>query len=693
MHDPDQDEKQEERVRDFAGRKHLESRYHSLFELAPDGIVITNMSGVISSVNSAALRLSGYSKDELVGEHFSKLLYVMERDIPRFFKLLFNSSQQGVPKPFAIRISRRDGTLIWAEAHIGFLDEGSSGKDIQIILRDITDRKRNEEEILFKNTLLEAQHETSLDGILVVDREGKVILFNKRFGEMWGIPQEILNTRSRIQYLWHRLSQIREPKGFMKKVEYLYEHEDERSRDEIELKNGRIFDRYSSPLIDSTGEYHGRIWFFRDITERKMYEEKLKALHRHSVELGEAETIDEVAESTLSIIEETLGFKYLGFGVVEGGFLRFKYTRGVTAVSELSLEGPGLTVRSVKMGETQLVHNTRTDKDYISRRFKGEPESLSELDVPVIIGGEVVAVINIENEKINAFTEEDKRLLETLAQHVASAIAIIRQRDSLQKYLEELERSNRELDDYTYVVSHDLKAPLRSITAFSNFLLEDYLDKLDETGQGHLERIKAASTRMDRLIKDLLTLSRVGRKYMEKELVDLNGLIKDIESDFETQLIESGAEILVSKLPEVWTQRVWMRQLLSNLIGNGLKFNNSPTPIVELGCMEREGDYLFSVKDNGIGVREEDQQRLFKLFQRFHTQEEYEGTGAGLAICKKIVETFGGEIWVESKPGEGSTFYFTYKKEKSSDTEMRVSQPQIVHGDVQVQEEPQIPLE
>lgn len=295
--------------------------------------------------------------------------------------------------------------------------------------------------------------------------------------------------------------------------------------------------------------------------------------------------------------------------------------------------------------------------------------------------GDIVGILGI----LNDFTEF-KRVLElrgSVREH-EDLIEIARLRgltyytENLEKMVEartrqlsaqmhELERSNIELDEYTFVVSHDLKAPLRTITAFSEFLLEDYMDKLDETGQGYLNRIINASTRMDRLINDLLTLSRIGRKYTETELVDLNELVEEAESDFEAQIRKRGAEILVGELPKVRTQRVWMRQLLSNLIDNGLKFNVSTTPRVEVGCEELRDCYLFSVRDNGIGIKEEDQERLFKLFQRLHTQEEYPGTGTGLAICKKIVMSFGGKIWLESHQGGGSTFYFRYPKKKAGD--------------------------
>ena len=232
--------------------------------------------------------------------------------------------------------------------------------------------------------------------------------------------------------------------------------------------------------------------------------------------------------------------------------------------------------------------------------------------------------------------------------------------EELKKHMKELKRANRDLEDFTSTVSHDLKAPLRSIQGYSMLLLEDYADKLDETGRDYLNKVKEAVERMVTLIEDLLKLSRVGRKFTEVEKVDLNELMEEIKSDLSARIEERGGEVVVAgKLPTLSTQRVWMKELFMNLIDNGLKFNKSEKPRVEVSSEEREGDYLFTVKDNGIGIEEQYHAHIFKLFERVPAPYEYEGTGAGLAICKKIVEELGGSIWVESKSGEGSAFSFT----------------------------------
>jgi len=227
---------------------------------------------------------------------------------------------------------------------------------------------------------------------------------------------------------------------------------------------------------------------------------------------------------------------------------------------------------------------------------------------------------------------------------------------------ERLQQSNDDLENYTYAVSHDLKAPLRAIRSFSTFLMEDYGNRLDEVGQDYLKRIADASSHMDHLIEDLLLLSRVGRKFMKVEKVNLNQLSSEIEADLKPLIKVHNAEVVFNELPTIFVQRTWMKQILMNLIDNGLKFNKSKTPRVEVLYEERKKDYLFKVRDNGVGIERKYFERIFRLFERLHTEDEYEGTGAGLAICKRIVEHWGGKIWVESTPNKGSTFLFTVPK-------------------------------
>ena len=233
--------------------------------------------------------------------------------------------------------------------------------------------------------------------------------------------------------------------------------------------------------------------------------------------------------------------------------------------------------------------------------------------------------------------------------------------EDLMKLASELKRSNEDLESYSYAVSHDLKTPLRTVRSFVSFLIEDYGEKLDKTGVDYLTRMKAAVTHMDNLIEDVLTLSRVGRKISDLEAIDTKKLFQEILLEIK----ETGSKAKISipkELPIIQTQNAWIRPLFHNLINNGIKYNKSKLPTVKIEYQSSVGEHLFSVVDNGIGIEKKYFEKIFSLFERLHSRSDFEGTGAGLAICKKIVDNMGGKIWVESTLGEGSSFFVSLPK-------------------------------
>lgn len=227
---------------------------------------------------------------------------------------------------------------------------------------------------------------------------------------------------------------------------------------------------------------------------------------------------------------------------------------------------------------------------------------------------------------------------------------------------EELSRKNKELDEFTYVVSHDLQEPLRTLIAFSDFLMKDHGDRLDESGKEYVRYLVDASRRLRSLIQDLLSLSRAGKVTGDFAPVAVGEVAEIVRADFAELIRTRNAEIRIADdLPTVWGDRDRIGQLVGNLIANGLKYNRSETPTVEVGRFEASpgcaNEATFFVRDNGIGIDPKFHAKIFQLFRRLHTREEYEGTGAGLAICHKIVQAHGGRIWVESQPGQGATFF------------------------------------
>lgn len=235
----------------------------------------------------------------------------------------------------------------------------------------------------------------------------------------------------------------------------------------------------------------------------------------------------------------------------------------------------------------------------------------------------------------------------------------------LQKKL--LEEKIKEMDDFLHVVSHDLKEPLRGINAYAGFLLEDYSERLDEEGKRYLNALRSSTLRMHHLIRDLLTLASVTRKGSARTEVDLAEVLEEVLRDLEFSIQQKRAEIRInSTLPTVYCDPTQMLEVFKNLLSNAIKFNEATPPVVEVTAWEEGEVHRVSIKDNGIGIDSRYLEQIFRLFERLHRQEEFEGTGAGLAICKKMVEGNGGKIWVESEPKEGSTFFFTLPKRAES---------------------------
>lgn len=229
-------------------------------------------------------------------------------------------------------------------------------------------------------------------------------------------------------------------------------------------------------------------------------------------------------------------------------------------------------------------------------------------------------------------------------------------------YQKELERSNNELSDFTHTASHDLKAPVRRIIAYCEMLAEDAGVKLSDEEKGMLERMKLNATRMQSLINDLLMFSLIRTEKEQPQKLNINKLIDDICEEMKENIYESSGQITRGNLPELDVYPVRIKQLFTNLFSNALKYRSSESPVIHVSCKHSdEKEMLFCVEDNGLGIAEEFHKDIFKDFKRLHNQEDIEGTGLGLPICKKIVTKHGGDIWVESESGKGSKFFFTIK--------------------------------
>ena len=292
--------------------------------------------------------------------------------------------------------------------------------------------------------------------------------------------------------------------------------------------------------------------------------------------------------------------------------------------------------------------------DIIWRTATGE--RLDVVEIPILhISGDIRTVLW---NSATLFTPDGKTVLATIAQG-QDITDRKKAEDALQEYAANLKQSNEDLERFAYVASHDLREPLRMVTSFSQLLEKNYKGRLDADADEFIGYIVEGGRKMDALVNDLLEFSRITSRGKPFEPTDMNAVLSEVLKSLSVTIRENKVEIEAGMLPIVSVDRSQMALVFQNLVANAIKFREASAPVVAIDATRVRNEWVLSVRDNGIGIDPEYHEKIFELFQRLHSRDEYPGTGIGLAICKRIVERHGGRIWVESQPGEGSTFFFT----------------------------------
>lgn len=319
---------------------------------------------------------------------------------------------------------------------------------------------------------------------------------------------------------------------------------------------------------------------------------------------------------------------------------------GVAALLQRVVSLPILSLAGIARGISN-------EHDYSQRAVK---ETSDEIGALVDGFNEMLTQIQARDGALTQAQAELEKRVRELQREIAE-----RQRaeQGLAAKTVELQRSNAELEQFAYVASHDLQEPLRMITSYTQLLAKRYHDKLDETAAEFIGYAVDGAKRMQGLINDLLAYSRVGTKGKPFALAQCDKILMDTIASLKVAIEESGAKVCHESLPTVIADEVQLGQLFQNLIGNGIKYRREGPLEIHVACKPEGSHWLFSVRDNGIGIEPQYHERIFTIFQRLHAKEQYPGSGIGLAICRKIVERHGGKIWVESELGKGATFYFT----------------------------------
>lgn len=390
-------------------------------------------------------------------------------------------------------------------------------------------------------------------------------------------------------------------------------------------------------------------------------------------ELPKVESHDELGELSLYFSEMAKKLKQLKVAQDKIAGLAAIVESSTDAVIGKTLEG---IIVSWNPGAEALYGYTSGEAIGRSISFLSPPERPDE--IPVILEkirhGETIAAYDalcmkkdgtLVNVSITIFPVKDSTGSIVGSSIIARDITERKKfEERIKQYSMELEQSNRELDIFASIVAHDLSAPLRSVSGFASLLKKRFKENLDADADQYISYIVEGASRMQHLINDLLQYARVGTRGQPSAPLDMNVIIKKTLANLTFEIQESMTVITVDPLPTVSADSTQLIQLFQNLIGNAIKYCDN-TPRIHISAERKNEEWLFRISDNGIGIDPQQFDRIFQIFQRLHGIDEYSGTGIGLATCKKIVERLGGRIWVDSKPGEGSTFFFTIPCSKS----------------------------
>jgi PAS domain S-box-containing protein len=488
--------------------------------------------------------------------------------------------------------------------------------------------KRAEQKVLDASFYSRSLIEASLDPLVTISSEGKITDVNKATEDVTGHSrQELIGSDFSNYFTEPEEARAGYRKVFTEGLVKDYPLA-------IRHKSGRITDvLYNASVYrNPQGEIQGVFAAARDITERKVAEEKIRAASLYARSLIEA-SLDPLV--TIS---------------PEGK---------ITDVNQATEEVTGYS-------REQLVESDFSD-------YFTEPEKARAGYKQVFTDGFVKdypLAIRSQSGKITdvLYNATVYRDADGNVQGVFAAARDVTERNAieneLRQTLEKLKQSNAELEQFAYVASHDLQEPLRMVASYVQLLQRRYKGKLDSDADEFIAYAVDGANRMRGLIDDLLTYSRVSRLGKPFEPTNLESTMQIVLSNLQVSISETNATVTHDKLPLVVADSGQMVQLLQNLIGNAIKFHRKEPPRVHVSAKAQGGEYLFSVSDNGIGIDSQYFDRLFKIFQRLHTKEEYPGSGIGLVICKRIVERHGGRIWFESQVGKGSTIYFTLNKKR-----------------------------
>ena len=762
-----------------------EEKYRTLFECAPEGILISNAEGYFSDSNTAICKMLGLTHKELIGLHISNILIPDEiKDIEPALEAIRLTNQYSRVSQF----KRKDASIFSAEVSVTTMPDGNllalvkditERKELQTALLkektqlkaiidnipvmitmydpdinllflnneferkldistkeaekqdimelfypdekirkqvadfmikapnewkefpitsksgeivnsewtniklkngvqigigiDITEKKKNQEELNKTKEVLLSTLENMTDGFVSLDLNWNYNYVNKKAGEIFGrTPQNLVNKN-----IWKEF-----PEGIDQPFHKNYYKA-------LETQKPIIFEDYYAPwnqwfenrIIPSK---NGLAIFFQNITERKISEKKLieynnrlKILHSIDSAILNATSSKQICDDVLVELKKVVPFGHASVAEYYKNTDSFKFINVNTIVPDVKIPTDFVPASQFDFinkeilfkGENQIIEDLRNNKIKSKNVNKIVENGLNSLIMfPLISENKMVGTLSVFSDSMDLFTDNNIQIIREISNQLAIVIQQNALKNEVLEYTEDLEEkisertsqlefSNNQLKDFAQIVSHDLKAPLRAISQLSYWVSEDYSDKIDTQGQEHLAMLISRVKRMDDLIEGVLQYSRAGIAREKEVPINLETIVNGVVTSLNPP--NNFTITIENSLPQILGDPTRFGQLFQNLINNSIKFNDKPKGIITIGCKEVKGYWQFYVSDNGPGIEEKYFERIFQIFQRLESRDNQEGTGVGLTLVKRILQIYGGKIWIESTIGKGTTFYFT----------------------------------
>lgn len=705
-------------MRDITESKQADERFRQAVESAPNGMVMIDARGQIVLVNTQTERLFGYRRDELLGQPVELL-------VPERFRGQHPDHRVGFfarPQVRSIGIGRdlygrrRDGSEFPVEIGLNPIKIDDRLLVLSAVV-DITERKSAEATLRASEARLAAVIENMTEGVVMSDLDGRLVHWNRAALEMHGFASAEGSRRSLSEFV--NDFELATLQGAVVSIEEwplsrLLRGEPLRDYQLRVRRRDRHWERilsYGGALVQNVVGRRIAFCTMTDITDRKQteesiagYNQRLNILHQIDQALIGGTSPAEIAAGALPPLRDLLGARRVVVNLLD---LAKGEVEWLAATGRRRLHiGPGVRYTTEFMGDVDALR-------------RGEPQEIDvhtlppgpEVDallasgvhcyavVPMLAKGELIGAISFGGTA-TPFSPEQYGIVREVGTQIAIAITQARLHERVQHQAEELEIrvrqrtqeleaahvalqtsnaelvelaaeltvANKELDAFTYSVSHDLRAPLRAIDGFSRILLEDYAAILPAEANSYLHDVRASTQHMGRLVDDLLALSRLSRQPVRRQTVDPELMVQQCLEELRAVHEGRRVDIHIGPLRPCSADPGLLKQVWTNLLTNALKYTGKrPHAVIEVGCRRDHGQDVYFVKDNGVGFEMRYAHKLFGVFQRLHRAEDYQGTGVGLAIVQRIIHRHSGKVWADAEPDRGATFLFTLNANSADD--------------------------